>query len=110
MGGLAQHKPADHPSQTHVRALTWYEGEYGIRLSQFLSFAGGLLGGAIVGAAVVTLLAPRSGAETRQQIAVKFQEITDAGRQAIAERRQQLRTDYEEAIRIPLPLGGSEAG
>jgi gas vesicle protein len=81
-----------------------------MRLSRFLSFVGGLLGGAIVGAAVVTLLAPQSGAETRQQIVAKFQDIADAGRQAIAERRQQLRTEYEQAIRIPLPIGGSETG
>ena len=81
-----------------------------MRLSQFLSFVGGLLGGAIVGAAVVTLLAPRSGAETREHILAKFQDITDAGRQAIAERRQRLRTEYEEAIRIPLPVGEPEAG
>jgi gas vesicle protein len=81
-----------------------------MRISQFLSFVGGLLSGAIVGAAVVTLLAPRSGAETRQRISAKFQGIADAGRQAIAERRQQLRTEYEEAIRIPLPIGSAEAG
>jgi gas vesicle protein len=79
-----------------------------MRLSQLLSFVGGLVGGAIVGAAVVTLLAPQSGAETREQIAAKFQEIADSGRQAIAERRRQLRTEYEEAIRIPLPLGEPE--
>jgi gas vesicle protein len=78
-------------------------------MSQLVSFVGGLLGGAIVGAAVVTLLAPRSGAEMRQQIASRFQEIADAGRQAVAERRQQLRAEYEQAIRIPLPIGESEA-
>jgi gas vesicle protein len=80
-----------------------------MRWSGFLSFVGGLLSGAIVGAAAVTLLAPRSGAETREQIVTKFQDITDAGRHAITERRQQLRTEYEEAIRIPLPVGESEA-
>jgi gas vesicle protein len=81
-----------------------------MRLTQLLSFVGGLLSGAIVGAAAVTLLAPRPGTETRQQIAAKFQGIADAGKQAMAERRQQLRAEYEEAIRIPLPIGGPEAG
>jgi gas vesicle protein len=81
-----------------------------MRLGGFLSFVAGLLSGAIVGAAVITLLAPRSGAETRQQIVAKFEDIRAAGRQAIAERRQQLRTEYEEAIRIPLPIGEPEAG
>ena len=79
-----------------------------MRLSQFVSFVGGLLGGAIVGAAVVTLLAPQSGVETRRQIAAKFQGIVDAGRQTMAERRHQLRTEYDRAIRIPLPVGGAE--
>lgn len=81
-----------------------------MRVGQLLGFFGGLLGGAIVGAAVVTLLAPRSGAETRAQIADKFQDIADAGKQALAERRRQLRAEYEEAIRIPLPIGKPEAG
>jgi gas vesicle protein len=80
-----------------------------MRLTEFLGFVGGLVSGAIVGAAVVTLLAPQSGAETRQQIYAKLREIKEAGKQAVADRRQQLRTEYEEAIRIPLPIGGSEA-
>ena len=36
------------------------------------SFLGGLLAGAAIGAAVGILLAPKSGAETRQQIRNNF--------------------------------------
>jgi hypothetical protein len=79
-----------------------------MRPTQFLNFVGGLLSGAIVGAAVAMLLAPQSGMETRRQVTDRFQGIMDAGKQAMAERRQQLRTEYEEAIRIRLPIGEPE--
>ena len=73
-------------------------------MKRVLSFIGGLLSGAIVGAAVVILLAPQSGADTRQRIVAKYEEIVDAGRRAILERRQSLRGEYEAAIRIPVPI------
>ncbi|MBN1640585.1 MAG: YtxH domain-containing protein [Anaerolineae bacterium] len=79
-----------------------------MRLSQVLAFMSGLVGGAIVGAAVVALLAPQSGAETRANIVGKVQEIVDAGKQAAADRRLQLRSEYERAIRIPIPITESE--
>jgi gas vesicle protein len=74
-----------------------------MRLSQVLGFLGGLLSGAIVGAAVVILLAPQSGTETRQRITDKIHEIIDAGKQAMADKRQQLQGEYSAAIQIPLP-------
>jgi gas vesicle protein len=77
-------------------------------MKKVLSFVGGLLSGAIVGAAVVMLLAPQSGAETRQRIVAKWNDIIDAGRQAIVERRQALRGEYETSIRIPVPLEAEE--
>lgn len=76
--------------------------------SKFVNFVVGLLSGAIVGAAVGMLLAPQSGTEVREQVSGRFQEIVDAGKQAMAERRQQLRDEYEQAIRIPLPIGEPE--
>jgi len=79
-----------------------------MEVSRLSSFVGGLLSGAIVGAAVGMLLAPQSGTEVRKQVSDRFQEIIDAGKQAIVERRQQLRNEYEEAIRIPLPIGEPE--
>jgi gas vesicle protein len=77
-------------------------------MKKVLSFVGGLLSGAIVGAAVVMLLAPQSGVETRQRIVAKWNDIVDTGRQAIAERRQVLRGEYEASIRIPVPLETEE--
>ena len=76
-----------------------------MRLNQIVSVIGGLLSGAIIGTAVVVLLAPQSGTETRERIAGKVQEIIDAGKQAVAERREQLHGEYQEAIRIPISLG-----
>jgi gas vesicle protein len=76
-----------------------------MRLNQIVGFMTGLLSGAIIGTAVVMLLAPQSGTETRARITGKVQEIIDAGKQAAAARREQLRTEYQEAIRIPIPLG-----
>jgi len=73
-------------------------------LRQVLNFIGGLLGGFAVGAAVVLLLAPNSGSETRQQISDKYREIIDAGQTAANERMQMLRQEYQAAIRIPVPL------
>jgi gas vesicle protein len=77
-------------------------------MKKVLSFIGGLLSGVIVGAAVVILLAPQSGAETRQRIVAKWNEILDAGRQAVQEKRQALRGEYETSIRIPVPIAETE--
>ena len=77
-------------------------------MKNVLSFLGGLLSGAIVGAAVVVLLAPQSGANTRQIIVNKYREIIDAGRQTILEKRQALRGEYQAAIRIPVPITEAE--
>lgn len=70
---------------------------------RIVRFIVGLLSGSIVGAAVVLLLAPHSGSQTRQVVVDTVNEILEAGRQAIADRRQELRTEYQAAIQIPLP-------
>ena len=79
-----------------------------MKANQAISFVAGLLSGSIAGAAVVLLLAPQSGLETRQTIGSKVNEIIEAGKQAISERRQELREQYETAIQIPIPLAESE--
>lgn len=73
-----------------------------------LSFIGGLLSGALVGAAVAILLAPQSGAETRRIINDKAQEIVAAGKQSAEERRRELQREYQAAIRIPLSMEESD--
>jgi gas vesicle protein len=75
-----------------------------MNINRVISFISGLLSGALVGAAVVILITPQSGADTRQSIVDKAHEILDAGREAAEARRKQLRQEYETSIRIPLPL------
>ncbi len=60
----------------------------------------GLLLGTLVGMALVLLFAPRSGAETRQLIQERIQEILDEGRQAAEARRLELTAQFE-ALKQP---------
>jgi gas vesicle protein len=71
--------------------------------NQVVSFLIGLLSGAIVGTATIILLAPQSGMQTREGIAQRVNEIIDAGRRAVVERRQELTQEYQTRIEIPLP-------
>ena len=48
---------------------------------RIVSFFVGLLSGSVVGAAVVLLLAPHSGSQTRQLVVDTANEILEAGRQ-----------------------------
>ncbi len=73
-------------------------------INRVISFIIGLLSGALVGAAIVILITPQSGTDTRQSIVDKAHEILDAGREAAEARRKQLRQEYEASIRIPLPM------
>ena len=78
--------------------------------NRILSFGLGLLSGSIVGAALVILLTPQSGSELRQTIVGKYNELVDAGREAIAERRQTLQAEYKaQTVRIPIPLDTPES-
>jgi gas vesicle protein len=73
--------------------------------NRILSFVLGLLSGSIVGAALVILLTPQSGSELRQSVVARYNEILESGREAIAERRQALQTEYKaQTTRIPIPL------
>jgi gas vesicle protein len=69
---------------------------------QVVSFAAGLLSGAVVGGLVGTLLAPQSGNDARKAITDKVNEIIEAGKQARLDRRKELEAQYREAIQIPL--------
>ena len=77
--------------------------------NRILSFFLGLLSGSIVGAALVIMLTPQSGSELRQSMVAKYNEILESGREAIAERRQTLQTEYKaQTTRIQIPLDASE--
>jgi len=65
-----------------------------------LRFVSGLLLGALVGAALVMLLAPRSGGDTRRLIRERVESIRAEGRQAAEERRLELQAQFE-ALKQP---------
>ncbi|MFN2290343.1 MAG: YtxH domain-containing protein [Anaerolineae bacterium] len=60
------------------------------------SVLSGLVVGALVGAALVLLLAPRSGEETRQWIQDEVDAVLEQGKQAAEERRLELTQQFEE--------------
>jgi gas vesicle protein len=68
---------------------------------RMLRIVAGLLLGAMIGAAVVLLLTPRSGVDTQQLIRHRIQAVLDEGRQAAEARRQELRTQFE-ALKQPV--------
>jgi gas vesicle protein len=77
--------------------------------NRILSFGLGLLSGSIVGVALVILLTPQSGSELRQAIVREYNQILDAGREAIAQRRQALQAEYKaQTTHIPIPLDTPE--
>ena len=70
--------------------------------NRVLGFVAGVMSGGLVGAAAVMLLAPQAGRETRQSIVDKVNAIIADGKQAAAERQQELEQDYQNRIQIPL--------
>jgi gas vesicle protein len=62
----------------------------------------GLLLGAAVAAGLVLLFAPRSGAEMRQQIQERIQDILAEGREAADSRRLELTAQFEN-LKQPYP-------
>jgi gas vesicle protein len=63
-------------------------------------FLSGMLMGALVGAALVLFLAPRSGGDTRRLIQERVDAILAEGRRAAEERRLELQTQFE-ALKQP---------
>ena len=67
-------------------------------MSRVLNVLPGLLLGAVAGAGVVLLFAPRSGSETQDLIRIRVQEILSEGRQAAESRRIEL-TERLQALK-----------
>lgn len=57
-----------------------------------LNFVAGLLLGAALGASLVLLTTPKSGADTRALVRSRIDGLLEEGRQAAAERRAELET------------------
>jgi len=64
-------------------------------MTKFLDWLGGFLLGAVIGAGMVLLFLPRSGAETRQMLRGRVNAVLDEGRQAADARRHELTTRFE---------------
>ena len=79
-------------------------------MDKTLDFLGGLLLGALVGASVAMLLAPRAGAETQAALRARVDGVIEDGRRAAAERRAELEAQFAEAkrvVRMPAPTSGA---
>lgn len=69
-------------------------------MGKLLEFLGGLLLGALLGAAIAMLLAPEPGDKTRGAIRSHLNAVIEDGRRAAAERRAELEAQFAEAKRV----------
>jgi gas vesicle protein len=69
-------------------------------IGKTLRFIGGLALGAVAGAAGAMLLAPQSGARTRDEIKSRVDEIVEAGKQAQRERERELQSYWEQQVNV----------
>lgn len=76
-------------------------------LGKLIKFAGGLLVGAAVGAAIGVFLAPKSGSELKDSLRTLRDDVVTAGQQAEAERRAQLMAEFTQAKQAR-PTAGPE--
>jgi gas vesicle protein len=65
-------------------------------MNRTVQFFNGLLLGALVGVALVLLLAPQSGEDTRQMIRDRVEAIQAEGERAAEAKRLELKTRFEE--------------
>jgi gas vesicle protein len=66
-------------------------------MRKLLSFLAGAIVGAMVGAAVVVMLAPESGDNTRSEIRGYVNSVVDEGRRAATERRAELEAQFAQS-------------
>lgn len=80
-------------------------------MKDFMSFAGGALLGAAIGAGIVMFAAPKTGPETRTSIKSRFQSMIDDARSATRQREQELWAEFDIRVKAPagLPPGDSAA-
>jgi gas vesicle protein len=71
-------------------------------MDRVLNVLAGFFAGAAIGAGIVLLLAPRSGADTRQGIQDRLHAVVEEGRQAADARRRELLAELE-ARKQPAP-------
>ena len=71
-----------------------------------ISFVGGFVIGAMVGAAVAVFIAPQSGEEFQKQIRERLDAVAQEGRRAAAERRAELEAQFAQAKQFQKPSAG----
>jgi len=71
-----------------------------------ISFVGGFVIGAMVGAAVAVFVAPQSGEEFQKQIRERLDAVAQEGRRAAAERRAELEAQFAQAKQFQKPSAG----
>jgi gas vesicle protein len=76
---------------------------------KFVQFLSGVIVGAVTGAAVVLLLAPQGGEETRRQIKQRIETVVEEGRAAGEARRVELMAQLEQAKQRPPSKGQADA-
>ena len=68
-----------------------------------ISFVGGFVIGAMIGAAVAVFIAPQSGEEFQKQIRERLDAVAQEGRRAAAERRAELEAQFAQAKHFQKP-------
>jgi gas vesicle protein len=64
-------------------------------MRKFFAFLAGILCGAVVGGATALLLAPMSGRDLQQEIAVRIDQLKAEIETAVAEQEKRLRAEFE---------------
>jgi gas vesicle protein len=65
-------------------------------MNRFGSFLNGFFIGAVAGAAIALLMAPKSGEQLREDLKREVDEILEEGRQASDQRRQELENQLNQ--------------
>jgi gas vesicle protein len=76
-------------------------------MEKTISFVGGFVIGAMIGAAVAVFMAPQSGEEFQKQIRERLDAVAQEGRRAAAERRAELEAQFAQAKQFQKPSAGS---
>lgn len=70
----------------------------------FGKFVEGLLLGALTGAAITSLMAPKSGQDMQETIKQRLNMVIDEGKRASAERRAELESQFAHARQPDRPI------
>ena len=77
-------------------------------MGSFGNFLGGLIVGAVAGVGAVMFTTPRSGEETRAEIASFWNNAIDSGKQAARQREDELWAEFNARVTEPAGLPGVE--